>query len=118
MTPREANADLLAEITALRDRVASLTRKNAELEGTLGQASHREAATSEILRVISNSPSDLQPIFDAIRPALATDAGRFSSRRHHRWPIASTPIVAARAGLQVVSAVRTQTPPSSCAPPR
>jgi two-component system NtrC family sensor kinase len=66
MTPRETNADLLAEITALRDRVASLTRENAEFRGTLGQASHREAATSEILRVISSSPTDLQPVFDAI----------------------------------------------------
>src|SRR5438128_3566235 len=66
MTPREANADLLAEITALRERVASLARENAELQGALGQGSHREAATSEILRVISSSPTDLQPVFDAI----------------------------------------------------
>ncbi len=66
MTPREANAELLAEITALRDRVASLTREKAELQGTLGQASHREAATSEILRVISQSRTDVQPVFDAI----------------------------------------------------
>src|SRR5438128_5555884 len=66
MTPREANADLLAEITALRDRVASLTRENAELQGGLAQASHREGATSEILRVISGSPTDVQPVFDTI----------------------------------------------------
>src|SRR5437870_1006108 len=66
MTPREANADLLAEITALRDRVASLTRENAELQGALAQASHREGATSEILRVISGSPTDVQPVFDTI----------------------------------------------------
>ena len=39
MTPREANADLQAEITALRDRLASLTRENAELQGALAQAS-------------------------------------------------------------------------------
>src|SRR2546425_10570131 len=66
MTPREANADLLAEITALRDRVASLTRENAELQGALAQASHWEGATSEILRVISGSPTDVQPVFDTI----------------------------------------------------
>jgi transcription elongation GreA/GreB family factor len=64
MTPREANADLLAEIAALRDRVASLTRENAELRDALAQGSQREAATSEILRVISNSPTDVQPVFD------------------------------------------------------
>ena len=66
MTPREANADLLAEIRALRDRVAALTRENAELQGALTQASHRDSATSEILRVISSSPADLQPVFEAI----------------------------------------------------
>jgi two-component system, NtrC family, sensor kinase len=66
MTPREANADLLAEITALRGRVASQGRQIAELQGALAQASHREAATSEILRVISQSPTDVQPVFDAI----------------------------------------------------
>src|SRR3989442_6271807 len=66
MTPREANADLLAEITALRDRVASLTRENAELQGALTQGSHWEAAISEILGVISSSPTDVQPVFDVI----------------------------------------------------
>jgi two-component system, NtrC family, sensor kinase len=66
MNPREANADLLAEITALRDRVASLTRENAELQGALGQASHRETATSEILQVIASSPTELGPVLDAV----------------------------------------------------
>jgi GAF domain-containing protein len=66
MTPREANADQFAEITALRDRVASLTHENAELREALAQASHREGATSEILRVISRSPTDVQPVFAAI----------------------------------------------------
>src|SRR5262245_36770153 len=66
MTSREANADLLAEITALRDRLASLTRENADLHGALNQGSHREAAISQILGVISSSPTDVQPVFDAI----------------------------------------------------
>ncbi len=72
MTPYEANADLLAEITALRERVASLTRENAELQGALAQGRHREAATSEILRVISNSPADLTPVLES----LARNAAR------------------------------------------
>src|SRR5438552_18537478 len=82
MTPREANADLLAEITALREHVASLARENAELQGALAQASHREGATSEILRVISGSPTDVQPVFDTIvqsaaRLCHAANAGVF-----------------------------------------
>jgi signal transduction histidine kinase len=71
MTPREANADLLAEIAALRDRVASLTREVAALQDALAQGGQREAATGEILRVISSSPTDTQPVFMAMAASAA-----------------------------------------------
>src|SRR5438128_2761609 len=71
MTRREASADLLAEITALRGRVASLARENAELQGALGQDSHRGPASSKILRVISSSPTNVQPVFDAVADSAA-----------------------------------------------
>ena len=38
----------------------------ARLEGELRIARDRQAATSEILRVISQSPADVQPVFEAI----------------------------------------------------
>src|SRR6516162_8294258 len=59
MTQREVNADLLAEITALRDRLASLTRENSELQ-------EQQTATGDILRVISSSPTELQPVLDTL----------------------------------------------------
>ena len=66
MTLREEHGDLLAEITALREHVASLNRRIADLQAALEQANDHEAATSEILRVISSSPTDVQPTFEAI----------------------------------------------------
>src|SRR5438445_6051654 len=97
MTAREANADLLAEIAALRDRVALLTRENIDLQEALSKGSHREAATSEILRVISSSPTDVQPVFDAIVKsavrlcdgffgiAFQYDGERLSIVAHHKY---------------------------------
>src|SRR4029450_12136828 len=79
MTPREANAELLAEITALRDRVASLTRDVAALQSALAQGSHREAATSEILRVISSSPTNVQPVLDTIVEHAGRVCGAFDA---------------------------------------
>src|SRR5262249_39887452 len=57
-----------------------LGRRVAELERELGEAHLRERATAEILRVISNSKADAQPVFDTIvRSALKLCDGLFSS---------------------------------------
>ncbi len=71
MTPREANADLLAEITALRDRMASLDRRIAELQAALAQAIDQEAATSQIFKVISRSPAEIRLVLDTVAESAA-----------------------------------------------
>jgi GAF domain-containing protein len=53
------NARLLNE---LRQRTNDLTERTADLTKSLEQ----QTATSEVLRVISSSPGDLQPVFDAL----------------------------------------------------
>src|SRR5262245_56036209 len=57
-----------------------LVRRVDELERELSQARLRETATAEILRVISRSKVDAQPVFDTIvRSALKLCDGLFSS---------------------------------------
>ena len=43
-----------------------LAPSTAEITNALSEALERETATSEILRVISSSPTDVEPVFSAI----------------------------------------------------
>jgi two-component system, NtrC family, sensor kinase len=52
--------------TKARTRVGHIREPQAELESQLAQALAQQAATSEILRVISTSPTDVRPVFDTI----------------------------------------------------
>ena len=49
-----------------------------ELAGALAELLEREAATAEILKVIASSPSDVQPVFDAIANRSKQLIGGFS----------------------------------------
>ncbi|MGA7806581.1 ATP-binding protein [Bradyrhizobium sp.] len=74
-------------MTALPQNVAeSLERRIAELERQLqiaaagrDEALERQTATADILKVIASSPSDTQPVFEAIARSAKSLIGGFSS---------------------------------------
>src|SRR5262245_20653828 len=56
----------MASQASTADANQDLARRVAELERELTKAHRREAAAAEVLRIIGSSPTDLQPVFDAI----------------------------------------------------
>ena len=50
---------------------AKVVEENKDLKRNLDESLEREAATSEILRMIARSPTDLQPVLDAIAERAA-----------------------------------------------
>ncbi len=64
-------AELAAQVAALRKALAREQAKLRRLEDLRTEAQERQAAASEILQVIARSPSDAQPVFEAIVASAA-----------------------------------------------
>ena len=83
-TDRDLMAMLAAQAAVALDNVhwaEGLERKVEERTAELTQALEQQTATAEILKVISSSPTDTQPVFDAIVHSVARLFGRKAGLR-------------------------------------
>jgi DNA repair ATPase RecN len=60
-----------SELIQLKEELRRVTEKLEARESELGEALERQAATSEILRVIASAPTDIQPVLDAVVESAA-----------------------------------------------
>jgi two-component system, NtrC family, sensor kinase len=73
-------AGLRSTRTKAGTHVDRLLASHADLESQLAQALAQQAATSEILRVIRTSPTDVQPVFETIvRSAVSLCGSLFAN---------------------------------------
>src|SRR5262249_35978200 len=68
-----------SKTTKARTHVDRLRTANADLKKKFAEALEQQTATSEILRVIRSSPSNVQPVFDAVAESAARLCESFDS---------------------------------------
>jgi len=82
---RDRLAPFTAEELALQQSFADqavIAIENARLFNETKEALERQTATSDILKVIASSPSDVQPVFEAIATSANRLIGAFSTAVH------------------------------------
>jgi hypothetical protein len=72
---RRSSAERGPTIAELQREIARLGQALTEAREREAEGLEREAATSEILRVIAGSPADLQPVLDAVARNAARVCG-------------------------------------------
>ena len=94
----DSNADLAAQVEALRTSLQEARAKNVQLEAALTGARDQQAATSEILKLVSSSPADVEPVFEAIAESAMRLFGAWSATVF-RYESELISLAAARGGL-------------------
>src|SRR5262249_59958350 len=82
------------ELSQLKKELKRVTDKLESCERERSEATEQQTATSEILRVIASSPTDLQPVLDAVAQSAArlcesVDAQIWRVEGDMQWKVAS-----------------------------
>jgi GAF domain-containing protein len=112
LDPQQRVAQLRLELTAAQARQASLEQENDHLRTSVKEALEQQTVTSEILRVIASSPTDLQPVLDAVAENAARVCGADDAIIHridgevlravaHHGPVPMFPPIGSPEGLAI-----------------